>query len=70
MRPISIKEVAQTVSKIFGGIPVEFKEVRAGDFVGRKASNERALRELKWKPKVDLEEGVRRYVDWYKSVNK
>ncbi len=68
MRPVTIKEVAETVSRAFGGIPVEFREARAGDFVGRIASNEKAWRELKWKPKVDLEEGVKRYIEWFKSA--
>jgi len=70
MRPITIREVAETVSRLFGGVPVEYKEIRAGDFVGRIASNEKALNELKWKPQTDLEEGIRRYIEWYKSVNK
>lgn len=68
MRPITIKEVAETVSKIFSGIPIEFKETRAGDFVGRKASNEKALKELNWKPKIDIEEGIRKYIEWFQSV--
>ena len=67
LRPITIKEVAETVSRLFDGIPIEFKETRAGDFVGRKASNERALKELEWEPKTDFEEGMRKTIDWYKS---
>jgi UDP-glucose 4-epimerase len=70
MRPVTIKEVAETISKIFGGIPIEFKEARPGDFVGRKASNEKALKELNWKPRTDLEEGIKKYIEWYKFVNK
>jgi len=68
MRPITIREVAETISRVFGGIPVEFREARAGDFVGRICSNAKAWQELKWKPKVDLEEGVKRYVEWFKSI--
>ncbi len=68
MRPITIKEVAETVSKIFGGVPIEYKETRAGDFVGRKASNEKAFKELNWKPRTDLEEGIKKYIEWYQSI--
>lgn len=68
MRPITIREVAETISKVFGGIPIEFREARAGDFVGRISSNAKAWQELKWKPKVDLEEGVKKYVAWFKSI--
>lgn len=68
LRPITIKEVAETVSRLFNGIPIEFKETRTGDFVGRIASNKKAFEELNWKPKIDLEEGIRRYIWWYKST--
>jgi len=70
MRPVTIKEVAETVSRLLGGIPVEFKGSRAGDFVGRRASNEKAFREMNWRPRIDLEEGIRKYIEWYKSVSK
>lgn len=69
LRPVSIKEVAETVKKFFPGLSVDFKESRAGDFVGRKASNEKAWRDLRWKPKVDLEEGIGRYLEWYRQAN-
>jgi UDP-glucose 4-epimerase len=68
MRPVTIKEIAETVSKIVGGTRVEFIESRAGDFVGRKASNEKAGRELGWQPKTDLVEGIMKYLDWYKAL--
>jgi UDP-glucose 4-epimerase len=70
MRPVTIKEVAETVSRLFGGITVEFKESRAGDFEGRIASNEKALKELGWKPRVDIEEGIKKYIEWYKHFVK
>ncbi len=68
MRPVTIKEIAETVSKIVGGTRVEFVESRAGDFVGRKASNEKAGRELGWRPKTDLVEGIMKYLDWYRAL--
>jgi len=43
---------------------------RSGDFVGRIASNEKAKKELGWEPKTDLEEGISRYIEWYKSFLK
>lgn len=70
IRPITIREIAETVSKLLGGVPIEFKDSRAGDFVGRIASNEKAFRELSWKPKIDLEEGIRRYINWFKTISK
>jgi UDP-glucose 4-epimerase len=68
LRPVTIKEIAETVSHIVGGTRVEFVESRAGDFVGRKASNEKASRELGWQPKTDLVEGIMKYLEWYKAL--
>jgi len=28
---------------------------------------EKALKELDWQPEVDLEEGISRYIEWYKK---
>ena len=68
IRPVTIKEVAETVSKLIEGVKIEFKESRAGDFKGKMASNEKAFKELGWKPKIDIEEGIRRYIAWYKAI--
>lgn len=70
LRPITIKEVAETVSRFFDGSSIEYKETRAGDFVGRIASNKKAFEELSWKPRIDLEQGIRRYIEWYKSASR
>lgn len=70
MRPITIKEVAETVSRLFNKLAIEFKESRAGDFIGRIASNKKASRELKWEPKIDIQEGIERYIEWYKRTAK
>lgn len=70
MRPITIKEVGETVSKLIPGVKIEYKDARAGDFKGKIASNEKAYRELGWKPKVDIEEGISKYIDWHKSAMK
>jgi len=67
MRPITIREVAETVSKLIKGVKVEYKTARAGDFQGKIVSNDKATKELGWKPKVDIEEGIRRYIEWYKA---
>jgi UDP-glucose 4-epimerase len=70
MRPITVKEVAETVKKLIGDVEIEYKEGRPGDFGGKTVSAEKAKKELDWGPKVDFEEGVRRYIEWYKQNRK
>ena len=67
MRPITVKEVAETVKKLIGDVEIEYKVGRPGDFEGKKVLAEKAKRELGWEPKVDFEEGVKRYIEWYKE---
>jgi len=64
---VSIKEIAETVQKILGDVTIEYVEARPGDFVGKDASSEKALRELGWQATTPFEEGVRRYVEWYQA---
>jgi len=66
MRSITVKEVAETVKKLVGDVEIEYKEERPGDFEGKIVSAEKAKKELGWEPKVDFEDGVRRYIEWYR----
>lgn len=67
MRPITVKEVAETVRKLVANAEINFEPARAGDYEGKVVSAEKAKRELNWEPKVDLEEGITRYIKWYKE---
>lgn len=64
---ITIKEIAETIQKIVGDVKIEYVQGRLGDFSGKEVSSELAKRDLKWSPKVNFEEGVRRYIVWYKK---
>lgn len=66
-RPVTIKEIAETVQKLVGHTRVEYKETRPGDYSGSIVSAAKAKSELGWEPKVSFEEGVRKYIEWYKS---
>jgi len=68
-RPISVKEVAETVQKLVGNVGIRYVPSRPGDFGGKKVSSERAKRELKWEAKTSFEEGVRKYIAWYKETS-
>ena len=65
MRPITVKEVAETVKALVRDVVIEYKDERPGDFEGKVVSVEKAKKELCWEPKVDFEEGVQRYIMWY-----
>ena len=67
LKPVTIKEVAETVQKLVGNIEIQYKETRAADFAGKVISSEKAKKELGWEPKVSFEEGARRYIEWYKA---
>lgn len=68
-RPVSVREIAEIVKRLVGNVEIEYKEARPGDCNGRIVSADKAKMELGWQPKVDIEEGIRRYTEWYKSHN-
>lgn len=64
---ITIRQVAETIQKILGQVKIEYIEGRPGDFAGKEILSTRAKEELSWEPKVSFEEGVRRYIEWFKQ---
>ena len=66
-RPVTIKEIAETVQKLVGNVEIEYRDARAGDYQGKLVSIEKARKELNWEPKVNLEEGIARYIEWDKE---
>lgn len=71
MRFVTVKELAELVSKLTGGMEIQYKEepTRVGEFTyfRKLISSNKAYIDLGWAPEVDLEEGVRRTVEWYKK---
>ena len=64
---VTIRRIAETVAHVVGGVRIEQVPARAGDFAGKVVSSGRAREELGWEPEVSFEEGVRRYVAWYRE---
>ena len=64
---ISVLRIAQTVRDVLGEVRIVHTETRPGDFSGKKVKSERARNELGWEAGTSFEEGVRRYVEWYKE---
>jgi UDP-glucose 4-epimerase len=67
-REVTIAEVGETVTRLVGGSALRHEGERAGDFRGQAASNKRAMLELGWTPKTDLEDGIRKYIEWRRSM--
>ncbi len=69
-RAVSIRQLAEIVRSISGDkIGIEYYPAREDDYQGRIISAVKAKRELGWEPRVDIEEGIRRYIEWYKATN-
>ncbi|MBI21864.1 MAG: UDP-glucose 4-epimerase [Chloroflexi bacterium] len=70
-RDVTIKELAETVTKHAGKGTIEYviDASRRGELVmdSIEISNAKAERDLGWKPETQLDEGVRRAVNWYQS---
>ena len=64
---ISIKQIAETIQKIIGNVKIEYVPARPGDFSGKEVSSDLAKKELGWEAKVPFEEGLRKYIEWYKE---
>ncbi|MFC2019758.1 hypothetical protein ACFLU4_07440 [Chloroflexota bacterium] len=52
---------------LIGNVDIQYKEARTGDYSGKIVSTEKARKKLGWQPVVDLQEGVSRYIKWYKD---
>jgi len=65
--PITIREIAETVKKLIQDVNIEYIEARPGDYGGKIVSANKAKKELGWEPEVDFEEGMRKYIEWYKG---
>jgi len=66
---VSIKQVAETINEIIGGVKIEYRQGRRGDFGGKNISNKKAKNELGWSPKISFKQGMKEYIEWYKQNN-
>jgi len=67
---ITIKQIVETIQKIIGDVKIEYLPERPGDYSGKNISNDLAKKELSWEPSMPFEEGMNRYIDWYKKHHK
>ena len=64
---ISIKRIAKTIQRILGDLKIEYIPARPNDFSGKEVMSIRAKEELGWIPKTSFEDGLRKYIEWYKE---
>jgi len=64
---VTIKQIAETIKKILGNVKIEYTPARPGDFSGKEVNSELAKSELGWEASTTFEEGVRKYIAWYKE---
>ena len=65
--PISVRRITESIAAILGPIDVEFLEARPGDFRGREISAAKAADLLGWQASTSFDDGLRRYIDWYRA---
>jgi len=65
----TLNELLEVLKKLTGkdGVEAEYREARVGDVRHSLAGIERARRWLGFEPRVGLEEGLRKTIDWWKQ---
>ncbi len=66
---VTLNQLLETVKKITGrpDVKADYQPPRAGDVKDSQADNSRAIEWLDYKQLVDLEEGLKRTIDWWKT---
>jgi len=65
----SVKEIIHDILEIWGRqVEVGYQnQRRKNEIMDVVANVEKARRKLGWVPEVELKEGLRKYVEWYKT---
>lgn len=64
---ISVKDVAETISKLIPGTNIEYIPEREGELGYRIVSFDKVKNILGWSPQTSFEEGVEKTISWYKN---
>ncbi len=66
--PVSIRRIAEVVRDLANPLlAIEFVASRPGDYAGREVSGAKAKALLGWTPTTSFEDGMQRYVDWWRA---
>src|SRR3984885_7762881 len=61
---VTIKQIAETIQELMGGVEIVYTPARPGDFGGKTVSSRRAETELGWTAATPFSVGVRKYIEW------
>jgi UDP-glucose 4-epimerase len=68
--PVTMLDLAQRVIKLTGSSsPILFKPHAGQDVFYRSPSIERARERLQYEPRTDLDEGLKRTIEWFRKAN-
>jgi UDP-glucose 4-epimerase len=65
----TVRAIADHVRELVADVPIVHVEARKADVETRRVSAERAARDLGWRARTSLRDGVRSYVDWVTGTN-
>jgi nucleoside-diphosphate-sugar epimerase len=69
-RPVSVAKVAELLMTSMGRrVKIVEKELQPHETLVSYSDNRKARENLGWQPKTDLEEMVKRYAEWYRSIH-
>ena len=71
-KPTTINQLANLYKKIGGNPNQEIQHIspKKGDLINSYADITKAKKTLEYKPKIDLETGIPKYLEWYKQYHK
>ena len=65
---MSVRELAEIVKRMFHNkIVLDYDSPRKDDFQGEYPDTGQSEKELGWEAEVGLEEGLKRYIQWYEK---
>jgi len=66
---VTMNQIAENLKETFGNLEIKYESARPHDFEGSVTSIEKAKKLLKWKPKTQFKDGLRKYIDYVTSVS-
>jgi UDP-glucuronate 4-epimerase len=70
-RPVKLLDFIETLETVLGKkAEKEFKDLQPGDVIATYADIDDLSKQVGFTPKTPIEDGIRRFVDWYRRYYK